>query len=386
MLRGQCMSVNSENACPVRSKSRMAAAHQPPRLPRSSGGQRLGLNDITNIGPDRKHKDTCLDDKISICKGSALIGNERQQATKENEQDHVRCADQSSVLTRKPSKASFTPLASAATLAERHPLERDSSNVQNVSEYAVDIFDLLFITESSGIVRPNYMEEVHRDINGRMRAILIDWLVEVHMKYRLRNETLFLAINLLDRYLALEPVVRQRLQLVGVVSMFVAAKFEEIMPPEVHDFVYITDNAYTKAEILTLECRMLTVLSFQIAAPTIAHFMQFLEHLNGCDGPHRELAHYFTELALVEIRMIRYSPSHLAAAALLLSNRLLGRRTVWPLQMAQHSRYTEASLRDCSEDLRNLWENVHTSQLQAVKKKYMLPTHHNVARMTFGSS
>lgn len=83
-----------------------------------------------------------------------------------------------------------------------------------------------------------------------MRAILIDWLVEVHLKFKLVPETLYLTVNLIDRYLEKEQVNRQKLQLVGVTSMMIASKYEEIYPPIIKDFVYITDNAYTKEEIL----------------------------------------------------------------------------------------------------------------------------------------
>jgi cyclin B len=97
-----------------------------------------------------------------------------------------------------------------------------------------------------------------------MRAILIDWLVEVHLKFKLVNESLFLTINLIDRFLEKEQVSRQKLQLVGVTAMLIACKYEEIYPPIVKDFVYITDNAYTKEEILSMERKILTTLDFNI--------------------------------------------------------------------------------------------------------------------------
>ncbi len=90
-----------------------------------------------------------------------------------------------------------------------------------------------------------------------MRAILIDWLVEVHLKFKLVPESLYLTVNLIDRYLEREQVNRQKLQLAGVTAMLIACKYEEIYPPIVRDFVYITDNAYTKEEILAMERRML---------------------------------------------------------------------------------------------------------------------------------
>lgn len=79
-----------------------------------------------------------------------------------------------------------------------------------------------------------------------MRAILVDWIIEVHLKFKLLPETLFVTVNLIDRYLSLVSVKRNNLQLVGVTAMFIASKYEEIYAPEVRDFVYITDNAYSK--------------------------------------------------------------------------------------------------------------------------------------------
>merc|ERR1719182_1217261 len=100
----------------------------------------------------------------------------------------------------------------------------------------------------------------------------MDWLIEVHMNYKLRSETLHLTVNLIDRYLTKVQVTRKRLQLVGVVAMFIASKYEEITPPELHDFVFITDKAYTKEDVISMECTMLTTLGFQVMAPTCLHF------------------------------------------------------------------------------------------------------------------
>jgi hypothetical protein len=86
-----------------------------------------------------------------------------------------------------------------------------------------------------------------------MRAILIDWLIEVHLKFKLLPETLFLTVNLIDRFLEKAVIQRTKLQLVGVTSMLIASKYEEIYAPEVRDFVYITDKAYSKEEILKME-------------------------------------------------------------------------------------------------------------------------------------
>jgi cyclin B len=259
-------------------------------------------------------------------------------------------------------------------------IKGDLENEQGVAEYVPGILDHLFNEETAFMPQPTYMES-QVDINAKMRAILIDWLVEVHMKYKLRLETLFLTINLLDRYMMRMPVNRKRLQLVGVVAMFVACKFEEIEPPRIQDFVYITDNAYSKDDIFSMECTMLTTLRFKIVAPTPAHMLHHMLSANRCDDRHRQLVQYIIELALLDLRMVRHSPSHLVASALLLSNELIGRRLLWPPPMVSHTRHTEQDLRTCAEELRALLHAAPQYFLQAIRKKYLHERHLAVARM-----
>ncbi|MBS2600094.1 cyclin, partial [Salmonella enterica subsp. enterica serovar Typhimurium] len=91
------------------------------------------------------------------------------------------------------------------------------------------------------------------EINERMRAILVDWLIQVHSKFRLLQETLFMTLAIMDRFLQNQPVSRKKLQLVAVTAMLLASKYEEMYPPAIGDFVYITDNAYTKSQIRQME-------------------------------------------------------------------------------------------------------------------------------------
>lgn len=106
------------------------------------------------------------------------------------------------------------------------------------------------------------------EINEKMRAILTDWLVEVHNKFDLMPETLYLTINIVDRYLAKKTVPRRELQLVGISAMLMASKYEEIWAPEVNDFVCISDRAYTHEQVLVMEKRILGELEWNLTVPT----------------------------------------------------------------------------------------------------------------------
>ncbi len=126
--------------------------------------------------------------------------------------------------------------------------ERDVEDPLCATTYVQDMYEHFRLKEMSTSVRPVYMED-QQYINERMRSILVDWLVEVHLKFKLVPETLYLTVNIIDRYLSKTEVSRPKLQLVGVTALLIASKYEEIYPPELRDLVYICDRAYSKLEV-----------------------------------------------------------------------------------------------------------------------------------------
>lgn len=125
----------------------------------------------------------------------------------------------------------------------------DMNDPLAVTEYVEEIYEHFRKQEEKTMVLPMYMESTQSQINEKMRAILVDWLVEVHMKFRLVPETLFLTVNLIDRFLERSEVARPNLQLLGVSCLLIAAKYEEIWPPGVNELVYICDSAYTRTDV-----------------------------------------------------------------------------------------------------------------------------------------
>ncbi|KAF6030507.1 CCNB2 [Bugula neritina] len=122
-----------------------------------------------------------------------------------------------------------------------------ADNPQLVSEYINEIYVYLRQLERAQSIKPNYMEGY--TITSRMRTILMDWLVQVHQRFHLLQETLYLTVAIIDRFLQFEEVSKNKLQLVGVTAMWIASKYEEMYAPEIADFVYITDDTYTKSTI-----------------------------------------------------------------------------------------------------------------------------------------
>ncbi|XP_031389874.1 cyclin-A1-4-like isoform X2 [Punica granatum] len=140
---------------------------------------------------------------------------------------------------------------------------------------ACDIYEDLRLSEVRKRPSTDFMEGVQKDITASMRAVLIDWLVEVSEEYQFVPETLFLSVNYIDRYLSGNPVNRQRLQLLGVTCMMIAAKYEEIYAPDVEEFCYISDGTYCKEEVLRMESHVLSYLKFEMTAPTANCFLRW---------------------------------------------------------------------------------------------------------------
>jgi hypothetical protein len=204
-------------------------------------------------------------------------------------------------------------------------------------------------------------------INAQMRHMLNDWLIQMHLEFSLKRETLFLTVNIADRYLSATVVLPQHLQLVGVAAMLVASKFEEVNPPEVKRLAYYTANAYTCEEIIKREAAILRTLGFEVASPTAAHFLVHFQMasppLPGERGSPAaasrgdacsDLEWHLLEKALLEYCMVGYCPSKLAAAALMLSGELSGRRQAWPDALARISGHSRESLEPCVSELREL--------------------------------
>lgn len=149
-----------------------------------------------------------------------------------------------------------------------------------------------------------------------MRNILVSWLIEVHLKFKLLPETLFLTVNLIDRYTFLKQVKRTEYQLLGVTAMLVASKFEEIYAPEIRDFIFMTDKAYTKEQMLQMEYDLLRMLDFNITAPSSYRFLERFIKLSQSDDLILNFSRYIIELSLLEVSMYKWCPSHIAAAAI----------------------------------------------------------------------
>ncbi|MBA0808567.1 hypothetical protein Gohar_024296 [Gossypium harknessii] len=219
----------------------------------------------------------------------------------------------------------------------------DKTNPLAVVEYIDDLYQFYKKAECTGCVPPNYMEQQY-DINQRMRGILIDWLVEVHYKFELMEETLYLTINLIDRFLAVKQIARKKLQLVGVTAMLLACKYEEVSVPVIEDLVLISDKAYSRQEVLDMEKLMINTLQFNLSVPTPYVFMRRFLKAAQSNKKLELLSFFMIELCLVEYEMLRFPPSLLAAAAIFTAQCSLSGCKNWSKTSEWYTTYSEEQL------------------------------------------
>lgn len=256
--------------------------------------------------------------------------------------------------------------------------EEKAVNVNEVPEYAAEIHTYLREMEEKTRPKAGYMKK-QPDITTSMRAILVDWLVEVGEEYKLQNETLYLAVNYIDRFLSSMSVLRGKLQLVGTAAMLLASKFEEIYPPEVAEFVYITDDTYTRKQVLRMEHLVLKVLSFDLAAPTINQFLTQYILNHSVSKQVESLAMYLSELSLVDSEpFLKYLPSQTAAAAYILANHTVTGGS-WSKSLTEMSGYSLEDLMPCVEDLHKTYLNAPQHAQQSIREKYKGPKYHEVS-------
>ncbi|KAL2850869.1 cyclin-like protein [Aspergillus pseudodeflectus] len=210
------------------------------------------------------------------------------------------------------------------------------------AEYVVEIFDYLRDLEMETLPNPHYIDH-QPDLEWKMRGILVDWLIEVHTRFRLLPETLFLAVNLIDRFLSAEVVALDRLQLVGVAAMFIASKYEEVLSPHVANFSHVADETFTDREILDAERHILATLEYNMSYPNPMNFLRRISKADNYDIQTRTLGKYLMEISLLDHRFLGYPQSQVGAAAMYLA-RLILERGPWDATLAHYAGYTEEEI------------------------------------------
>ena len=256
-------------------------------------------------------------------------------------------------------------------------------NLQRAKEYLEEIHFYLKSIESKGIALSNYMLLIQTDINEKMRIILINWLIEVHFKFHLLNETLFICINIIDRYLSQKNINRKYLQLLGITSLFIASKYEEIYAPSAKDLIFMTDNAYKIEEMIKMENEILGVLKFELTFPTSLRFLELYGNSLNLDEINLFRCYYLNEVSLICYNLCGFCPSLIACACLYinLKSNLMFFKGYNEEELFKISGYKKAEINSCLNLLINALIKMEdpNNKFISIKKKYALDKYKNVS-------
>lgn len=235
--------------------------------------------------------------------------------------------------------------AKAYVDATRTPedIEDEQWDTSMVAEYGDEIFAYMHELEVRMSPNPHYMEQ-QQEIQWSMRAVLIDWVIQVHQRFNLLPETLFLTVNYIDRFLSCKVVSLGKLQLVGATAIFVAAKYEEVQCPTISEIIYMVDGGYSAEELLKAERFMLSMLQFELGWPGPMSFLRRISKADDYDLETRTLAKYFLEVTIMDERFVGCTPSFLAAGAHCMA-RLMLQKGEWSPAHVFYSNYTYSQLR-----------------------------------------
>ncbi|KAF8087590.1 hypothetical protein N665_0577s0003 [Sinapis alba] len=326
------------------------------RMTRAATKRKAAMLDVDRLSKKKKKKRVVLGELPNLCNLSSKQKQTRRVPTKQ---------------TKKKSNPKV-PKESKSDIDTR------SDDPQMCAPYVTGIFDYLRQLEVKKKSRPltDYIDKVQKDVTPNMRGVLVDWLVEVAEEYKLLSDTLYLAVSYIDRFLSLQTVNRQKLQLLGVSAMLIASKYEEITPPNVEDFCYITDNTYTKQEIVKMEADILLALQFELGNPTTNTFLRRFTRVAQEDFQMSHLqmeflCSYLSELSILDYNSLKFLPSVVAASAVYLARFIIRpKQHPWSVMLEEYTRYKAGDLRECVCMIHDLYLSRKGGALQAVREKY----------------
>jgi cyclin B len=251
-------------------------------------------------------------------------------------------------------------------------------------EYLNEIYLNLLYDEKQLLYKPKFgYMNIQRDINEQMRAILMDWIVEVHFRFRFREETLFQTVWIIDTYLSKTPITRSRLQLLGMAALLISCKSQEIYYPSLKELVDIADGAYVISELIEMEAHILKVLNFNIMSPTQNDFYVIVAKAFNFDKKQYYLGKYFLESSLLDYQNIKYSSSVIGVSCAYIVMKFFkinNYKCLYSNDIIKEN-CPEKIIKNASRDICFLVSSLSNSNLRAVINKYSLPQFMNVVQL-----
>jgi cyclin B len=225
-----------------------------------------------------------------------------------------------------------------------------------------------------------------KEINEKMRSILVDWIIDVHYKFGFTDETLYMTVSIIDRYLTINQIKRSNFQLLGITALMIACKHEEIDLPKIDDFIYITDNAYVKNEVIKMEEDVLSQLNFEFLYPSPIKFFEYLSLHFNFNKKHHLMGKYLMETFLLDIKNIKYNSSIISCACAYIVMKFFKFPNYYESYDKKFytldenkDKYSESNIKECAKDICLFVDNINKTNYQACIKKYSKPEQEKVA-------
>lgn len=269
--------------------------------------------------------------------------------------------------------------------ARRESLDRlgDARNARDAYEYDLEIYRYLREVECDALPSPA-MFDIQSNITPRMRATVVDWIVDVHCKLRMHTETLYLAVNLIDQYLTHNNIDKGKFQRLACAAILIAAKNLEIYPPSVRKLVKLADQSFTEVALTRMEKTLLSAVGFRVDRVLPCTFLKRFLRLTESDNLKLSmLAHFLCDTSILDVEFIGMMPSKLAAAIVCLSVTLLRGAGQWTQYMVTNTGYSVTELEPIVQKLLQSVTTASTGRFQAIRRKYASKSMARVSGISF---
>ena len=250
-------------------------------------------------------------------------------------------------------------------------LSLPSSDPWLSSEHQSEIFEFLQFQENRKAISLDYMK-TQGNINEKMRRILIDWLANVSFKFELQPQVFPAAVHLIDRYLEKIEVHRSQLQLVGIASLMIVCKFEEVFPPAFQDYLDVCAGAFSRDDLLLMEGEILFQLDFDVLSVTCYNFFSLMHSKLNLDPTSFYFGQFLLENSLLHLRVLKYKSSVLAAGAIVLIDKIFD-QNYWSHATDFHSLFEEEEVKKAALSLYYLLQATENTDQQALEQKFSRP-------------
>ena len=295
----------------------------------------------------------------------------------------------------------LTTMGSMESLNQKEPL--NNSNIINLNslddikifkskekeviysfgeEYFDEVYLNLLLDEKKFYkkINSNYMT-LQKSINDKMRAILVDWLIDVHFRFNMKKKTLFNCIYIIDAFLSKNLIDRKYLQLLGMAALLISCKETEIMYPSLNSFLALSDFSYSLQELTNMERFVMKILDFDILAPTAEEFYAINAEYFKFGEKQRFFGEYFLDASLIDYNLLKYNQSTIAVACGYIVMKFFNLNGVHSLLKNTGDNIKQIDVKNCARDLCFLVKNLSNSSLKATKNKYMSDKYMNIAEL-----